>query len=69
MTRLQYHFIYQIEEKKVIGDIHQVKVIDCTQMNFPIRSFYSEMNGEVYTLYRQGNCITVSANESSESIQ
>lgn len=35
-------------------------------MNFPIRSFYSEVYNEIYTLYRQGNCVTVNAYDTYE---
>ena len=64
LTRLSYHFIYQIDKKEVFGEIHQIKLIDCTHLNFPIRSFYSEINNEIYTFYRQGNSTTVNANDS-----
>ena len=48
------------------GEIHQVSFEGCTKMNFPVRSFFSSVYNEVYTLYRQGHCVTVNANETSE---
>ena len=37
--------------------MHEVQ--DCTDMNFPMKSFYNEINNQVYTFYRQGNSSTV----------
>lgn len=31
----------------------------CSKLNFPIKSFYSEVTKECTTFYRQGYCITV----------
>ena len=47
------HFIYDIEKKKLVGGIVE-KILDCTEKNFPYKSFYNEEKSEIYSFYRQG---------------
>ena len=61
--RKQYHFLYSFFDKKVLSQVMVNEIKDCTQRNFPIKSFYSEETGDCYTFYRQGHCFTTSAKE------
>ena len=66
MERKQYHFIYSYEEKKVLSTIMVNEIKDCSELNFPVKSFYSSITNCVYTFYRQGQCFTINASEPSE---
>lgn len=45
----------------MLSSVSSIEIEDCTQRNFPIKTFYSEVTGDCYTFYRQGHCITNSA--------
>jgi hypothetical protein len=51
--RRQYHFVYSLANKSVEGEPQHVDILDCSQRNHPIKSFYSEETKECYTFYRQ----------------
>lgn len=63
-TLTHYHFIYDIEAKAVIGKVVPY-VIDSNKKNFPYKCFYNEDKDEIYSFYRQGEALTVSASDSS----
>ena len=57
-SKTSYHFLYSLLKKlPEAPTVHEVQ--DCTDMNFPMKSFYNEINNQVYTFYRQGNSSTV----------
>jgi hypothetical protein len=55
-----------MSEERILGQVQKVSVPNCTQMNFPLRSFYSKVTKDVYTFYRQGHGITVNSLDTSE---
>lgn len=59
--RKQYHFIYSLKDKKMVGQATVSEIKNCTILNFPIRSFYSEVTMNCYTFYRQGHAFTMEA--------
>jgi len=66
LERKQYHFLYSYLENKA-GDVQEVQLEDCSKMNFPIKSFYSEVTLDCLTFYRQGQCITVKSADMADS--
>lgn len=50
----QYHFTYSYKEKKMLCDPQIHEIPKCTAINFPIKSFYSQLTGNCHTFYRQG---------------
>jgi hypothetical protein len=61
-TCTHYHFLYNVEEKKIEGDI-VTKVLDCTKKNFPYKCFYNEERDEIYGYYRQGQSFIINAKD------
>lgn len=51
LTRVQYHFNYNFKSK-VATNVGSIKLEDCSQRNFPLKSFYSKEHGYSYTFYR-----------------
>ena len=66
IEKMQYHFIYSYEEKKAISTTTVTAIENCSEMNFPIKSFYSSITNCVYTFYRQGQCFTVNTSNTTE---
>lgn len=52
-------FKYSYLEQAITSDIVTVEVKNCTQTNFPIKSFYSTATEDVYVFFRQGQGITI----------
>jgi len=50
----QYSFTYSYKENKMLSDVEVHTVSNSTIRNFPIKTFYSAVNKEIYTFYRQG---------------
>ena len=62
-TKTHYHFIWDLVNKKIIGDqggTEPVKmVMECGKKNFPYKSFYYDERNELYTFYRTGQAFTI----------
>lgn len=50
----QYSFTYSYKEQRMLSDVEIHSVSNATIRNFPIKTFYSHENREIYTFYRQG---------------
>jgi len=61
--RKQFHFMYSYLEKKIISPISEIIIADASFLNFPVKSFYSEVTGNCLTFYRQGYLISESAED------
>ena len=48
----QYHFIYALKEKQMVGDVTVSEIKGATYLNFPIKSFYSSVLQSVFVYYR-----------------
>ena len=68
-TRIQYSFLYSIENKQIISSIKTLEVSGNNMLNFSIKSFYNPLCEEVYSFYRQGQCVTVDMDNFEEDIQ
>lgn len=55
----QYHFVYALKEKQMVGDVTVSEIKGATYLNFPIKSFYSSVLQSVFVYYRQGHCFTI----------
>jgi hypothetical protein len=67
IQKKHYHFTYSYKELKILSDyvVTPIKEKNCTDRNFPIKSFYSVANGACYTFYRQGQCFETPVNDYS----
>jgi hypothetical protein len=73
-SRTHYHFIWDIENRKVIGkkepgldgDLPITHKIDCSIKNFPYKSFYNPDKAQIYAFYRQGEAFVINADEPAE---
>lgn len=63
LQKTSYHFNYSYKTKKVLNQPVVTKMEQCTPLNFPVKTFYSQHSGDCYTFYRQGNCVTVKAQD------
>jgi len=61
MEMQQYHFIYEINQSTEDLQFYMKEIENCTTLNFPVKSFYSEVTKDIYVFYRQGQCITVNS--------
>tara|TARA_B110000285_G_C15078108_1_gene591907 strand:+ start:162 stop:1631 length:1470 start_codon:yes stop_codon:yes gene_type:complete len=59
LQKKSYHFTYSYKTQKALCQPMINEIKDCTPLNFPIKSFYSQHSGDCYTFYRQGHCVTV----------
>ena len=59
-TCTHYHLLWDINNKKMIGDFASCKFPDNGKKNFPYKSFYNEEKKEIYTFYRQGQSFIIS---------
>lgn len=66
-NKQQYHFVYSYKEKKIMTKTIMTELKDCTDSNFPIKSFYSEVTGNCHVFYRQGHGFTINALNPSET--
>jgi hypothetical protein len=66
IDRKHYHFLYNYESKQVQSAISVSEIKDCSNLNFPVKSFYSSVSNHIYTFYRQGQCITTNASNTAE---
>ena len=58
-----YHFIYNFETKEIRGKGNSPVVISdltVSQINFPFRCLYNVKDDKIYSIYRQGEMITLS---------
>jgi hypothetical protein len=51
-----YHFYFDFESRKILGQVKSM-VIGTSKKNFPYKCFYNDEENEVYSFYRQGQCI------------
>lgn len=47
----------------MVGQATVSEIKNCTVLNFPIRSFYSDVTLNCYTFYRQGHAFTMEAQD------
>jgi len=45
----------------MISQVTITEIKNCTDRNFPLKSFYSSVNNCVYTFFRQGHCFSDNA--------
>jgi hypothetical protein len=64
--KIHYHFIYSLVEKKNVGNIVSVNM-NCSALNYPIKSFYEPVNNEVYQFYRSGHSFIINLDDSDLS--
>jgi hypothetical protein len=65
-NQLSYYFIHNYETKEN-SKIYSTYVDQCSTINFPVKSFYSEVTRNFTTFFRQGNAVTVSQDDLSNS--
>jgi len=58
MDQKHFMFVYSWKDKQIASEIKSIDLKNATKSNFPIKSFYSNVHDEIYTFYRQGNCVT-----------
>lgn len=58
MDQKHFMFVYSWKDKQISSEIKSIDLKNTTKSNFPIKSFYSNVHDEIYTFYRQGNCVT-----------
>lgn len=63
----QYHFTYSYKLKKMLSDVTVTEIADCTELNFPIKTFYSLVTKNCLTFYRQGHCVTTNPEAPNQS--
>lgn len=56
-TLRHFVFLFSYKTCEVVGTPKQLTVLASTPLNFPLRTFYSETRQEIYTFYRQGQCV------------
>mgnify|MGYP006952841062 CR=1 FL=1 len=61
VTSMCYNFIYSHATDSVLSRVGETRIKDSTLVNFPNKSFYNSIDNEIYTFYRQGQCITRSS--------
>ena len=47
----------------MLSEVTVTEIADCTERNFPIKTFYSTVTKNCLTFYRQGHCLTVNPEE------
>ena len=57
MEHIQKSFIYSWKKDQMLSEISHNELLDSTKTNFPIKSFYSSLDSEIYTFYRQGHAV------------
>lgn len=73
-SKTHYHFIWDIENRKLIGkkqpdsevDLPITHEIGGSIKNFPYKSFYNPEKHEIYSFYRQGEAFIVNPDEPAE---
>jgi len=76
-TLVQYHFIYDLEQLEIVGDVVSVDLKRMSSQyaysNYLYRSFYNDTHinedgskGEIYLFYRQGHSVIINANNMSD---
>jgi hypothetical protein len=58
VTSMCYNFIYSHATDSVLSRVGETRIKHSTLVNFPNKSFYNSIDNEIYTFYRQGQCIT-----------
>lgn len=69
IENIQKSFIYSWKQDQILSEIGQVKLEESTKTNFPIKSFYSCLDNEIYTFYRQGHALKRSSVVENTNIQ
>lgn len=59
IQKRSYSVLYNYERKGTNGNVLKVDLPDCSQINFPIKTFYSDVTDNFTTFFRQGECVTV----------
>jgi len=50
--RMCHFFLYSYKEGQVIREVKSFELQNSTRLNFPIKTFYSEVKHEIYTFFR-----------------
>lgn len=67
LERIQYHFTYSFRQKKPLSTTTKTLIEGCTQLNFPIKAFYSPVMKKCLVFYRQGQGFTIDSKEPEKS--
>lgn len=59
IQKKQYHFTYSVSKGKSLSQTTVLEIKNCTELNFPIKCFYSSEYNECYVFYRQGHGFTI----------
>jgi len=67
-TMIHHNLICSLSTKSITAGPKSTKLMESSTLNFPIKSFYNPVAGEVYTFYRQGHSITTKPHDFNAKI-
>jgi len=59
LQQKSYNLIYDYAKQEQVGETTVVALGQCSQINFCIKTFFSEDTNNFTTFFRQGECVTV----------
>lgn len=62
-SKTHCHFVFDPIKYQISQQLIKHEMKDCTQKNFPQRTYYDEKKGKVFTFYRQGQAMTAQYND------